>query len=161
MGLEPRARIEVYKWRHRRGFRDWLLAIASVFGLFYVIFPAFYLLTRAVQERLIHPPFAAVEREFLQFLMSVIPRYHTLVFEGDTFLLFTRLEPAYRPNVGVGEVWTRNILPFLPYAFYGLGIFFIFRVGLPWVFSFEQRSVWWRLLTLFLVGNVLNEDGRT
>ena len=146
---------QVYDWLHRKGRNHWVSVVVQYLVTLWALFPLLYMATRGLQKALTYRWLSRISQSFSETIFHAAHKYHNLFLSGDTLLLPTRLQQAYLPAAGAGEVWAEFIFPLLPYALASSMLVFLFQVTIPWLNSFDDRATLRRNLMIFVVSTVL------
>jgi len=146
--LPAEARGTASDWLHRSSFHQVVSLFLNIIVFVYLITPVIYIATRAVQKWLIYPLFKQATQEFIAVQIDAVRKFGFIILEGNTALIFTRMEQAFEPSAGAGQFWPDFLWPLLPYAFFSWATVLLFRLAMPWSWSYPRWQGVWKIIRI-------------
>lgn len=149
--LPPAEQPRMFGWLQNASRHQVVSVFLNILVFAYVVMPAFYFAGLAAQAWLIHPLFKRATAEFLALVSLTVKKYGFIALMADPALIFTRLERAYDPNQGAGQLFSELLWPILPYCFVGWAIILVFRLLLPLALSFGGLAGAWKVFRIAVI----------
>jgi hypothetical protein len=136
-------RVSVFRLLVRSGWCDFLSPLIGVIAVGFFLGPLFYKLTLAGLKWAIFPAIKRLLADYSQQLFEAVKQHHMVALPGTFGLTIADFAIAYDSKKGAGELWTDIAPEVMPYAFGFLLFVFVFRLCLPWAFSFgsDRRAL--------------------
>lgn len=146
-----------FAWLVKNGWHDFFGPVLGVIVMIYFLAPSFYVATLGLLKTAIYPLINGLHAEYSKQLLETVLREHTVGLAGDIALVIPDFAILYSPTSGLGELWRASVPTSVPYALPALMALFLFRVALPWAFSYDDHRKLLRVVMLFVAWEAINK----